>query len=163
MRVLGIDHGTRTAYSCIEDGKCIETGTIKFKGNLINYLKEIEDVIKRLKPNYVALEEPKCIRNAKVTNFLTTLYTICKLACDDLVTCYIECNVKSVKKYITGNGNSGKLDVYDNLLKNFNVNQKFIYKIEHYKTNKDKVKNQFFDESDATALALFVYNDKINM
>lgn len=155
--ILAIDHGNRTGWSIIRNGIVTNTGFIEFKNN-VQYFKNISELIMLFKPSLVGLEEPKHLRNAKVTQHLIELYSILKLS-SNLNGCkVVEVNPKSYKKFVTSNGNAEKEIVLESLLSKYKVEKGLIYKPVYYKNKNKGIKSVFFDESDATAIAIYVYN-----
>lgn len=155
--ILAIDHGTRTGWSIIKNGVVTNTGFIKCE-TLIQYFNEVNQLFSFFKPKIVGIEEPKHLRNAKVTQFLIGLYTILKLSAN-IHGCIIkEVNPKAYKKFITGNGSADKEVVLESLLSKYKVDEWLIYKPVYYKSKKksNSIKEIYYDESDATAIAIFV-------
>jgi Holliday junction resolvasome RuvABC endonuclease subunit len=161
MRILSIDHATRSGWSLIVDGIVTETGaiTIESKDNkFLEYFNKLKKLILLKEPNIIVIEEPKHIRNIKILRFLVGLYTIIQVVGAINLVQVIEVNPKAVKKFITGNGSADKSVVMNKLIEDFNVQKELIYKPVFYK-NKPGIKEFLFDESDATANGLYVFNN----
>lgn len=166
MKYLGIDHGTKSAWSIREDDKYICSGKVKFpEGSKDVTFKEyynfMYQLIFREKPDVVCMEEAKHLTNAKTTRFLTGLYTINKLLCLRMGIQYLEISPVKMKKDLTGSGRAEKDLVFSCLVNDFNIPLFDIFEPEYYKKEPNKIKNIDFDKSDATALALYGYR-KVN-
>lgn len=158
--ILAIDHGSRTGWCVLKNGVVTNTGFIKYT-SFVQYFNEINQLFSFFKPNFLGVEEPKHLRNARITQFLIGLYTILKL-CAEINRCEIsEVNPKSYKKFITGSGSAEKEIVLESLLSNYKVDKWLIYKPVYYKskTKCNNIKEVYYDESDATAIAFYVYNN----
>ena len=161
MRILGIDHGTRTGWSLAVDGIVVKTGSFQMKNPTKNtgkafmdFLQFVDTLLDETKPDLVRLEKPAHMRNANILRYLVGLHSMAELAC-----CKHNIPVKDIipsqyKKQIAGDGRADKDGVLYALLKK-GIPKEFIYKPVFYKTDKQKIKELKYDESDATALALF--------
>lgn len=162
MRILSIDHATRSGWSLIVDGIVIETGAIILESKndkFLEYFNKLKKLILLKEPNIIVIEEPKHIRNIKILRFLVGLYTIIQVVGAINLKRVIEVNPKEVKKFITGHGNAEKYVVMEKLIDDFGVHKDSIFKPIYYK-NKPGIKEFLFDESDATANGLYVFHNK---
>lgn len=158
MRILGIDHGSRTGWCLNIDGIVTETGNVQMdtskEQNIIKYCERIRKLMMLKEPDIIALEEPKHIRNAKIFRFLLMLYSAIKIEAYKLNIKVIEINPKTMKKFITGNGNADKKEVMDSLL-SIGIDSDLIVNPQLSKRNPDKILSYYYDESDATALTVY--------
>lgn len=161
MRILGIDHAKRTGWSLIENGTCIKTGYFNLtkdgEERLLEYKNKIEKVIDEIKPDKIAIEKPEHMRNGKVLQFLIGLYTINKLISLEKKIPAYEVHPLSMKRFITGNGKAKKAEVSSTLVERFGVDEELI--IKPIINSKGTIRDFYYDESDATGLALFLYNN----
>lgn len=164
-RILGVDHSTRTGWSLIVNGKCVQTGNFTLDEGMSNesfkdFDERLKFVIACTKPNAIAIEVPRHQTGTGITRFLTGLYTIEKLVALNCGLQIVEVDPRTMKKYIAGNGNATKKEVLDALIKSFSVPKELIHFPILYKTGKSKgrIKDYLYDESDATGLALYAYS-----
>lgn len=162
IRILGIDHSTRTGWSMVENEICVETGNF-YVENMQNesfqdFETKLKFVISKEKPDKIAIEMPRHQTNGDITRFLTGLYTIEKLVALNFGIQIAEVDPRTMKKFITGNGNATKKEVLDSLIDKFGVSKELIWKPIYYKVKNKKgtIRDFLFDESDATGLAMYV-------
>lgn len=164
MVILGIDHGSRTGISAIEDGVCVHTSTVtvdlKADNALAEYFYSIQFILNEYNPNLVALEVPRHSRNGDIYRKLVGLYTVIKLSCEIRKIKVIEVDPRTMKKFITGKGNAEKNEVMECLITRWAVRKDLVYKPVYYKAKRleGQIKEYLFDESDATGLALYAYH-----
>ena len=164
LRILSIDEATRSGWSLMIDGNVIETGAIILehesrRHRFLEYYHRLNKLVLLKSPDLLVIEEPKHQRNAKILRYLTGLYTVAHMVSTKLNINAIEANPKEVKRFITGNGNASKHEVMEALIDKFNVRENLIYKPVYYKNESKGIKEFIYDESDATANGLYVYNN----
>lgn len=163
MRILGIDHATRTGWSVLENGVCVKTGFFYLikegEERLLEYKRKIDKLIDEVKPDKIAMELPEHQRNGKVLRYLVGLYSMNKLSALEHEIRAYEINPTTMKKFITGNGRAKKGEVLRALVDLYGVEEDLITK--PIVNTKGQVRDFYYDESDATALAIFLYNNTV--
>ena len=158
-KIMGIDHAIRygmALYIENEGDISIETftNTLTCKDNndkFIEWYKVLNNSLDLYKPDVICTEQPKHLRNPKVLQFLTGLYTITILVAKLKGITVVECNPKTVKKAITGNGNALKEDVMNALRTEYNLTHEDLCHNVYYKDG-IRIKEIHYDKSDALAL-----------
>lgn len=160
MKILAIDHGTSCGYAVIDDGKVDKFGTVQLnitdlREMFFQFMKIMDDV----KPEFVVLEKV----NVHGTKFgamnvlkLQGIQTIVRLTCELLEIDYDFINPKTLKKYLTGNGNATKTDVAMAMVDRWGIEYETLCEHIPYK-KKEGTKEVLYDASDALALATCYY------
>ena len=147
MRIIGIDHGTSTGVSILDDGKLFATHNIRLKTDgderYIELFNEIKEILIKYKPDMVALETPSHLRNAKILRYLIGLHTAVVMACVELNIKTVDVIPTTMKKFIVGDGRADKSQVA------------YALTHKHGFDGKD-ILIPIYDVSDATALAYYV-------
>lgn len=167
MRILGIDHGGRTGYAVLDDGKLfahgyhqVSSGTKNQAGYRLHKMYEtVSDLINTYKPDIVALEEPKDRTNGNTVLTLIGYYATALLCAYDLDLSVNEVNPKQMKKVLTGNGNADKDMMLEYIAMHLGKSIDDISPVELYKVGKKKgqIRKRLYDESDACGLAYFTW------
>lgn len=175
MRILGIDHGARSGWSVIDDGKFVDCGFNHISGGVSPQqggkpgqqagfkLSKFNDIVTRLiyewKPDMIATEQPKDRTNAMTSQTLIGYYSITMFAAYNNNIPVNEVNPKQMKKVITGSGNADKSIVAEFMAVNLGVPLIRIKPVEMYKlkSKEGQIKTHYYDESDACALAYFTW------
>lgn len=160
MRIIGIDHGTSTGVSILDDGKLFATHNIRLKTDgderYIELFNEIKEILIKYKPDMVALETPSHLRNAKILRYLIGLHTAVVMACVELNIKTVDVIPTTMKKFIVGDGRADKSQVAYALTHKHGFDGKDILIPIYYKTKPNTIKDMIYDVSDATALAYYV-------
>lgn len=160
MRILAIDHGTSCGYAVIEDGVVRKFGTVILDINdslsvYYTFIKMLNDI----KPDFVVLEKVN-VHGAKFGAMnvlrLNKVQAYIELACGINEIDYEVINPKTLKKFITGNGNATKVDVAMQLCDIWGIEYETLCEHIPYK-KKEGTKEVLYDASDALALATCYY------
>ena len=167
MRILAIDHGTRSGFSYFVDNRYTYSGVILLKDikELREAQKSFYELFQIYKPEVVVLEKI----NVAGTKFggdnvikLAQLQAIIIAIAQNYNCKIIYVNPTSMKKHITGNGRVEKREVAMHIAKKWNLNPDHICVPQYYKLKKG-VKGYEADESDAIALGTYAMETMLNM
>lgn len=165
MRIMGLDHGTSTGISILDDGKLFKTHNIRLKTEgderYIELFNEVKKILEEYKPDIVALETPSHLRNAKILRYLIGLHTAVLMACVELNIKTVDVIPTTMKKFIVGDGRADKSQVAHSLVHKHGFNGKDILIPIYYKTRPNQIKDIIYDIADATALAYYTYCKEI--
>lgn len=159
MRLLSIDHGTRSGYSVFVDGKYFKSGVIELEDikNLYDAYKKYYEVFAVHRPTHVVVEKV----NVAGTKFggqnivkLAQLQAIIVLIAQGFNAEILEANPMSMKKHVTGDGRAEKLEVAMHIASRWQLNYKDICVPEYFK-RKEGIKTYHADESDSIALGTY--------
>jgi crossover junction endodeoxyribonuclease RuvC len=166
IRILAIDHASRTGYAVLDDGKLVTCGC-RFissggagKGyRLFKMYDAVAELINTYKPDIIALEQPKDRTNANTVLTLIGYYCMAQYCAHMHGVPVNEVNPKQMKKVVTGNGNADKDMMLEYISMRLGVDKDTISPIELYKVGakKGQFKSRYYDESDACALAYFTW------
>lgn len=159
MKLLAIDHGTRTGFSYFVNNTYVDSGVIKL--NKITELREAQiqfyELFSLRTPNIVVLEKI----NVSGSKFggdnvikLAQLQAIIIAIAQTFNCKIIYVNPSSMKKYIAGNGKAEKHEVAQIVADKWQLNPKHICVPTYYK-RKEGIKSYEADESDAIALGTY--------
>ena len=159
MRILAIDHGTRSGFSYFVNNKYTYSGVILLKDikELREAQKSFYELFQIYKPEIVVLEKI----NVAGTKFggdnvikLAQLQAIIIAIAQNYNCKIIYVNPTSMKKHITGNGRAEKREVAEVVADFCGLNPNHICVPVHFK-RKDGIKTYLADESDAIALGIY--------
>jgi len=167
LKILGIDHGTRTGYALLNNGELTKYGSVNIRGDslgkkLIDFTNKMKIIINYSKPDLIIFEKPNHRRNTKTTILLDGYYCVLNILAVEKQINVMSVHPTSMKKVITGTGKANKDDVVQKIIDDFNLNLKDILKYEYYSVNTPKfkkgdVKKIHYDVSDAIGLAYYGY------
>lgn len=167
MKILGIDHGTRTGYALLDNCELTKYGSVNIRGDLlgkklIDFTNKMKIIINYSKPDLIVLEKPNHRRNTKTTILLDGYYCVLNILAAEKKIDVMSVHPTSMKKVITGTGKASKDDVVQRIADNFNLKLKDILEYEYYSVNtsnfkKGDVKKIHYDISDAIGLAYYGY------
>ncbi|MFH1971662.1 MAG: crossover junction endodeoxyribonuclease RuvC [Patescibacteria group bacterium] len=155
MLILGIDPGTATTgYGLISASnkgfEALDFGLIEtdkegdFGKRLIKIHKQLNDILKKLNPDVIAMEKLFFATNVKTATNVGRAMGVIILTCAKRKIEVIEYAPGTIKKQITGNGRADKKDIQKSLRKIFGAK---IRSRVHKKTH-------FDNSADALAVAL---------
>lgn len=160
MKLLAIDHGTRTGFSYFVNNTYVDSGVIKL--NKITELREAQIEFYTLfglyKPNIVVLEKINVSGRAFGGDNIIKLAQLQAIiiAIAQNFKCEIHfVNPTSMKKHIAGNGKAEKHEVAKIVADKWKLNPKHICVPTYYK-RKEGIKSYEADESDAIALGTYI-------
>lgn len=169
MRILSIDHGTRTGYAVVDgrelrryDSFILHNEPIENK--FTEFEKMVSYLIEAYTPDLILLERASDMTGATVARYLIGLNVIATLCAAREGIPIIQCHRSSVCKAVTGYGKSTKDQVAESVCKFFGLNfadiQHTVYKVKTKKNKVGDVKEKFYDEYDAMAMIIFYLMNK---
>lgn len=162
--VLTMVNGTNSGMAIIENGSLIATEdfNIEKASNLKRMYQMVRSRLIYWKPDIVAIEKVNVAGSAFGGNNVVKLAEIramIKLACLDFDIPFIEVSPPTLKKAITGYGKASKREVAEVLASIYNLDADDICKPIYYKRD-NRIKTYVAEQSDAIALAHYVYEKK---
>lgn len=124
--VLGFDCGGSTGYALVDRNyKLLKYGIVKGSGEFIlNYLDEVRNLYRELKPEIVVIEEP-FISGGKPTAVIPLVKFIQTVTIGVLMenseALILSVSNKTVKKHVTGNGNNKKPVVFEKIVDRYKL------------------------------------------
>lgn len=162
MIIMGVDHSSRrSGFSIckVEDKKIkvIDTWSYEIKAKdeserLFEYNTYIKKCLLKHNPDFLVLEKPSSMINAKTSRLLIALFSMIEFVAFSLNTKHTSYAVCSVRKEITGNGRSDKIDLFNYIKEKYDIDESLLRTPTYYKNG--NIKNYEYDESDATALVI---------